>query len=81
MNAASSWVSNLSPVLFWDVDQSKVDPTAHARWLLERVLERGQWEDWLLVRDHLGREKISALSDRLVLDPKARNFLRHWLCR
>jgi hypothetical protein len=26
----------------------EVDPEKNARWILERVLQRGRWEDWLL---------------------------------
>ena len=71
----STWVDQLSKELFWDVDQSQVRADDHARWLLERVLQRGRWEDWLAVRDHYGKETIRRLSSALRLDPKARNFL------
>jgi hypothetical protein len=81
MNDTLSWVDQLSPVLFWDVNRNTIDAVRHARWLIERVLEKGQWEDWILLWDNLGKETISSLSEGLCLDPKARNFLEHWLCR
>ena len=70
-----SWINNLSGELFWDVNRATVREDLHAKWLLERVLERGRWEDWILVRDNLGRERITALAPSLRLDPKSQNFL------
>jgi hypothetical protein len=75
-----TWVNHLSPSLFWDVSRENVDPDKHGRWLLERVLMRGRWEDWLLIREHFKRDRIRDLSPRLRLDPKAENFLRLY-CR
>ncbi|HHU36672.1 MAG TPA: hypothetical protein GXZ47_05520 [Treponema sp.] len=75
MQKDTGWVEQLSGELFWDTDQAKIDPTTHARWLLEKVLEKGRWNDWLLVRTHIGRERIVSLIDSLRLDPKTRNFL------
>jgi len=75
-----TWVNNLSPSLFWDVSQEKVDPDRHGRWLLERVLMRGRWEDWLLLREHFELDRIRDLSPHLRLDPKAENFLKLY-CR
>lgn len=71
----STWIQQLSKELFWDVDPSGIREDVHARWLLERVLERGRWEDWLEVRTHLRKETIRTLSPSLRLDPKSRNFL------
>ena len=68
-------MSNLSSELFWDVPQEKIDPKRHERWLIERVLLRGRWEDWLLIREHYDRVRIRSLSPHLRLDPKALNFL------
>ncbi len=81
MGGTSSWTDRLSPLLFWDVDQNNIDAAKHARWILERVLERGQWEDWLLLVDNLGNDTIASLAQELHVDYKARNFLEHWLCR
>ena len=75
-----TWVNHLSPSLFWDVSQEKVDPERHGRWLLERVLMRGRWEDWLLIRENFKRDRIRDLSPHLRLDPKAENFLKLY-CR
>ena len=71
-----SWVKNLSPELFWDVRQEEIDPDKHEKWLVERVLQRGRWEDWLLVKTHYKKNRLIDLSPQLKLDPKAENFLK-----
>ena len=70
------WLRNLSGELFWDVDRATVDPENHARWLLERVLQRGRWEDWLAVRDHYGKEGLAAIRPELRLDARSANFIK-----
>jgi len=77
----SAWIMKLSPSLFWDVYQRTVDPDRHARWLLERILERGRWEDWESVRDNLGRKQLDGLYETIRVSPKSLNFLRVYLCR
>ena len=71
-----SWVKNLSPELFWDVRQEEIDPDRHEKWLLERVLQRGRWEDWLLVKTQYKKSRLIDLSPQLKLDAKAENFLK-----
>lgn len=75
-----SWIDNLSPELFWDVSQEKINLKQHEKWLLERVLQRGRWEDWLLVREHYGKDRLRGLLPGLRLDSKAENFLKLY-CR
>jgi len=81
MKGTLSWSDRLSPILFWDVDKKTIDPVKHRRWLIERVLEKGQWEDWILLRDNVGKEDLAAESVHLHVDPKARNFLEIYLCK
>lgn len=76
-----NWLRHLSPELFWDVRPGAVDPEKNARWLIERILERGQWEDWILLRDNLSRDVFLREAPRLRLQPRERNFLENWLCR
>jgi len=75
------WLKKLSAELFWDTRITSIDPDRNARWLIERVLERGQWEDWLLLRDNLGRDVLAREAPRLRLQPRERNFLENYLCR
>ena len=44
--------------LLWDVDPSQVDLERHARFLIQRALERGTWAEWCQVREHYGDERI-----------------------
>lgn len=81
MKGTLSWCDQLSPILFWDVDRTTIDTVKHARWLMERILEKGQWEDWILLRDNMGRETLGEHLDELHVDPKARNFIERYLCR
>ena len=71
-----SWMAELSSELFWDVSREEIDPEKHERWLIERVLQRGRWEDWLLIRAYYDKNRLLDLSPRLRLDPKAANFLK-----
>ncbi len=69
-------IGRLSAQLFWDVDQSLVDAGKNGRWLVERVLQRGTWEDWLILREIYGKKELERLSVTLRVDPKSANFLR-----
>lgn len=69
-------ISKLSPTLFWDVDQTVVDAQKNGRWLVERVLERGSWEDWLVIRGIYGKTGLRQLMPSLRLDPNSANFLK-----
>lgn len=42
----SPFIESLSPYLFWDTDREQVDPEKHRRAIIQRVLERGAWDDW-----------------------------------
>ena len=68
------WLSQLSPDLFWDVAQDSIDPDKNMRWLVERVLVRGRWEDWLLLKDHLPSEGLAELVTQLKLSAGEAHF-------
>jgi hypothetical protein len=70
-----SWVNSLSSYLFWDVPREGVDPDRHARWLVERVLQRGRWEDWLIIRKYYDKSQLLDLKPQLRIDPKTAHFL------
>lgn len=44
--------------IFWDVDSEKMDFTAKASFIIERVFERGDVEDIRMCRRFYGDEKI-----------------------
>ena len=67
-----SYISQLSPVLFWDLDRDKMDVEQYSAGLIQRVLEHGTLQDWRLTRDYYGMDRIVADCKRLrTLDPMA----------
>lgn len=66
---------DLSKSLFWDVDISTLNDQKHARFIIERVLTRGNWSDWQALKAFYGLQKIrdEALHIRY-LDKKTLNF-------
>ena len=69
-------MNSLSSELFWDVSRKEVDPERHERWLIERVMQRGRWEDWLLIRAHYDKTRLLDLSPQLRIDHKSAHFLK-----
>jgi hypothetical protein len=50
--------SDFSTHLFWDVDSEKVDLEQSKRWLVERVLEYGNLNDWKRLKTIYGHDEI-----------------------
>lgn len=68
--------SSLSKMLFWDIDIKSFDLEQHARYLIQRVLEYGQWNDWKLIRDFYGKSRIVDECKKMrTLDPRALSFI------
>jgi len=67
--------SSLRP-LFWDVAFDSIDWQKHARFVINRVVTRGNLDDWFLLKEIYGRKKIKmeVVSIRS-LDPKTLAFL------
>jgi hypothetical protein len=71
-----SYISQLSPVLFWDIDKERMDLERHSAGLIQRVLEHGTLQDWRLTRDYFGMDRIVADCKSLrTLDPMALSFI------
>ncbi len=51
-------IENLSPFLFWDVNKSRLDPQANAKFIVPRVMDYGTIDDVHLVLDYYSRELI-----------------------
>lgn len=45
-------IKGFSSYLFWDVDEKTLDMNLHSAYIIKRVLEYGQLNDWHLVRDY-----------------------------
>ncbi len=68
-------ISQLTPTLFWDTDISSLSETEHAGFIIQRVCMFGSWNDWLLLKDKYGMQKIEKeLLAARYLDKKTLNY-------
>ena len=66
----------VSEYLFWDVRKDTIDLDANEAYVIKRVLEFGQINDWRQLVSTYGLERIVRVAQRLrTLDPKALSFI------
>jgi len=72
----SDFVKQLSSSLFWDVDISEIDDEKNKRFIIQRVLERGTHNDWMLINKKYTLQGIvqEAMQMRY-LEPKALSYV------
>lgn len=69
-------ISRLSKVLFWDIDPKEINLDTCPRQIISRVLEIGSLEDWGLIRNYYGLNRIAEECKKLrTLDKKALSFI------
>lgn len=70
----------LSKHLFWDVDPESIDLTKNARFVIQRVIQRGSINNWLEIKELYGLDFIAdeILSIRY-LDTRTLNFFSIYL--
>ena len=69
-------ISKFSSHLFWDTDQSSVNPEEHKSFIVQRVLEYGLMEDWKELNRSLDiREIASCACELRTLEPRALHFI------
>lgn len=69
-------LEQLSTHLFWDTPAQSIDVERHARWLIQRVLQRGRLSDWQVLLNYYGRERISVEVLKIrTLDQRTLHFL------
>ena len=69
-------IQKFSDHLFWDVDRSSVDLSAHAPFMVQRVLEYGGIGDWGLLLSYYGLDSIVEICKHLrSLEPRALAFI------
>jgi hypothetical protein len=62
--------------LFWDTDSSRLDFDLNVRSIIARVVEWGTMEDWYLILDYFGINRLRQESVEIrSLEPKAHSFL------
>lgn len=63
-------------MLFWDVDFAKINFDLRARYVIERVVMYGNWQEWEEIKRYYGLEKIKfEVMQIRYLDAKTWNFL------
>lgn len=71
-----SYISLLSPHLFWDVDINNIDTELHKQFIIGRVVSYGTISDWRIILEHIGLEEIGILAKEIRdLDAKSCSFL------
>ncbi len=66
---------NLNKALLGDIDYSKIDFEKHARFVIGRVLMRGNLQDWREIKRYYGIELIKKEVVKIrYLDKKTLNF-------
>ncbi len=66
---------NLRKSLFWDTKSEHIDYENDAYYVIERVLERGNHEEWQAIKSYYGLEKIKNISLNIrYLSKKTLNF-------
>lgn len=76
MDNKENVLDSLSKILFWDIDIKSFDIEQHARYLIQRVLEYGQWNDWKLISHYYGKDRIVDECKKMrTLEPRALSFI------
>ena len=67
--------NSLSKSLFWDVNFEDIDSQTHSLFITERVLTRGTLDDFKVLKNYFGIEKLKSINSRnLVLAFKLMSF-------
>jgi len=70
------YISAFSDYLFWDVSKNSINLEDNAPYVVQRVLEYGQLNDWKLLVSRYGISKVISVSKMLrILDPRALSFI------
>ena len=66
----------LSRAIFWDTDYDAIDWDNKVRYVIERVVSRGTWSDWLAIQQYYGPKRIQfeMLQERLFGQKNAKLF-------
>ena len=74
--SGSEYLSRFTPNLFWDADLSKLSMDESANYVIQRVLEYGQMNDWRLINQYYGLDKIVEECKQMrTLDPICLSFI------
>ncbi len=66
----STFIQSLAQELFWDVDPKAIDDEKHRRYVIERILERGELSDLCKMVAHYTMPTVIAEAQQMrSLDP------------
>ena len=69
-------ISRFSKNLFWDSDLSALSMDTSSGYIIQRVLEHGQMNDWRLINHYYGFDKIVEECKQMrTLDPVCLSFI------
>jgi hypothetical protein len=67
---------SFSANLFWDADMNDLNLDVHKTYVVGRVLDYGEWNDWLAIRDYYGMDEIKNIALRIrTMFPKSLSFI------
>jgi len=74
--------TEFSKALFWDVEVDFLDMETHARFIIGRVVSRGNMTDWNLLKKLYGKKKIQQETLQIrSLDQKSVSFLSAYFAK
>jgi len=60
---------------FWDIDFRALDPEKHKRFIIGRMLERGNWPEFKSILEYYGQEQVkNILLNLRYMDKKSLRF-------
>ena len=69
-------IQSFSSNLFWDADTSMMSMDASSGYIIQRVLEHGEMNDWRLINQYYGLDKIVEECKQMrTLDPVCLAFI------
>jgi hypothetical protein len=62
--------------LFWDVDENDLNMEQHKEFIVERVLDYGFMNDWLIIKNYYSLEQLGDIAKNIrSLMPKSLSFI------
>ena len=73
---SKEFIAQFTDNLFWDTDVSQLDLNEYPAYVIKRVLEHGEMQDWRLINRFYGLPKIVEVCKSLrTLDPVCLSFI------
>lgn len=76
MDNLSANLKHFSSHLFWDINPKELDVEKHQQFIVQRVLQYGLMNDWILLQQSLGIKEIARIAANIKdLDVKTCSFI------